>query len=85
MTNYCIIVDSPTYIYVLEPFFRRKQIIVPALFIGNKVAVYIRRKPVLNLLMLMMKDEIDGNPKVIDAFTHKHIVDRPYRIKRPIK
>ena len=51
---------------------------MPVLFIENKVAIYIRRKSVVDLLVLMMKGEIDNNAEVVNAFHNKQIVERPY-------
>ncbi|KQR67501.1 hypothetical protein ASF92_17605 [Pedobacter sp. Leaf176] len=51
---------------------------MPVLFIGDKVAVYIRRKSVVDLLFLMMKGEIDHNKEVVNAFHKKQVIDRPY-------
>lgn len=51
---------------------------MPVLFIGDKVAVYIRRKSVVDLLLLMMKGEIDDNKEVVKAFHNKQIVHHPY-------
>ncbi|WP_316831675.1 hypothetical protein [Pedobacter aquatilis] len=81
MINYCIVLRSATFLYVLEPFLRRKRLMLPVLFMGDKVAVYIRRKPVLDLLMLMMKGDIDGNGEIITAFQQRREVEHPYRIK----
>lgn len=82
MINYCIIVSSTSYLYVLEPFFRRKQVIIPALFNGDKVAVYIKRKSLFDLLILMMKDDIDNNDEILQAFNEKRIVDHAYKFRR---
>jgi len=82
MVNYCIVLSSTAYLYVFEPFLRRRHLIMPVLFIGDKVAVYIRRKSVVDLLSLMMKGEIDQNKEVVNAFHKKQIVHRPYVLTR---
>lgn len=78
MINYCIVLSSDAYLYVFEPFLRRRHLTMPVLFIENKVAIYIRRKSVVDLLFLMMKGEIDNNAEVVNAFHNKQIVERPY-------
>lgn len=78
MINYCIVLSSEAYLYVFEPFLRRRHLIMPVLFIENKVAIYIRRKSVVDLLVMMMKGEIDNNAEVVNAFYNKQIVERPY-------
>lgn len=85
MINYCIVLSSAAYLYVFEPFLRRRHLIMPVLFIGDKVAVYIRRKSVVDLLSLMMKGEIDDNKEVVNAFHNKQIVRRPYVLTQPNK
>ena len=53
---------------------------MPVLFIEDKVAIYIRRKSVVDLLFLIMKGEIDDNEEVVNAFQNKQIVERPYML-----
>ncbi|RZL40256.1 MAG: hypothetical protein EOO93_31295 [Pedobacter sp.] len=81
MANFCILLNVATYRYVFEPFLRRRHLIMPVLFMGNKVAVYICRKSVVELLQGMMLGEIDGNSEVVSAFNTKQIVGHPYSLK----
>ncbi|RYE38635.1 MAG: hypothetical protein EOP48_26785 [Sphingobacteriales bacterium] len=53
---------------------------MPTLILGNIVAVYIRRKPVVVLLIEMMKGEIDGNHEVLNVFLNKQAVNNPYSL-----
>lgn len=68
MSKYCILMNKENYLNVFEPFLRRRHIRLPALMFGDKIAVYINRECVFNMLENMAKKEIGTTGVIIDAF-----------------
>ncbi len=76
--NYCLLFNHDTFKNIIEPFLKAKGLKVPTLSNGKKIAIYIRRTCIVNLLRKMINREITPHHEISSAFANKYLVDLHY-------